>query len=257
MSDENKNKNKNSDEELLDQSLDDELEIKETVDEIDDIGSASAEEETEAEGNISENSEEEIGRAGTEDSEEDERDQGKETVDKLSYVKSRLLKIQEEVKQILKYLDKEVVEENFTIEPALQEKLELKQNEDEEGQKIIEGVFDGKEMIGPDNKRYSVPSNYASKSQLVEGDIMKLIIKQDGTFVYKQISPVERSRLIGLLIKNEADSQFYAMVDSQRWQLLTASVTFFKGEAGDEIVILIPKGVKSKWAAVENIVRKS
>lgn len=223
-----KNKNKNSGEELLDEALNNELEIKETIDEvgkIDEISGASGQDE--------------------------------ETGHKFFYVKLRLLKIQEEVKQILKYLDKEAVEENFTIEPALQEKLKLKQSECEEGQKIIEGVFDGKEMIGPDNKRYSVPSNYASKSQLVEGDIMKLIIKQDGTFIYKQISPIERDRLIGLLIKNEADSQFYAMVDSQRWQLLTASVTFFKGEAGDEVVILVPKGARSKWAAVENIVRKS
>ena len=42
----------------------------------------------------------------------------------------------------------------------------------EEG-KIIEGVFDGQVMLGPDGKNYPVPTNYASKSKLVEGDIMK------------------------------------------------------------------------------------
>ena len=40
--------------------------------------------------------------------------------------------------------------------------------------KIIEGIFDGQIMIGPDGKNYPVPANYASKSKLVEGDIMKL-----------------------------------------------------------------------------------
>ena len=39
--------------------------------------------------------------------------------------------------------------------------------------KIIEGIFDGQIMIGPDGKNYPVPANYASKSKLVEGDAGK------------------------------------------------------------------------------------
>ena len=42
--------------------------------------------------------------------------------------------------------------------------------------KVIEGVFDGQIMIGPDGKNYPVPANYASKSKLIEGDILKLTI---------------------------------------------------------------------------------
>jgi hypothetical protein len=45
-----------------------------------------------------------------------------------------------------------------------------------EGGKVIEGVFDGQNMVGPDNKQYPVPANYASKSKLVEGDVLKLTI---------------------------------------------------------------------------------
>ena len=33
--------------------------------------------------------------------------------------------------------------------------------------KIIEGVFDGQNMVGSDGKTYPVPANYASKSKLV------------------------------------------------------------------------------------------
>ena len=62
--------------------------------------------------------------------------------------------------------------------------------------KIIEGIFDGQIMIGPDGKNYPVPANYASKSKLVEGDIMKLTITDDGKFLYKQIGPVERKTVI-------------------------------------------------------------
>ncbi len=124
-----------------------------------------------------------------------------------------------------------------------------------EGGRVIEGVFDGENMIGPDGKQYSVPANYASKSKLVEGDILKLTITANGTFVYKQIGPIERSRIVGVLDR-VSTGEYYANADGKKWRLLTASVTYFKGEPGDEVVILIPKTGESKWAAVENIVKK-
>lgn len=122
--------------------------------------------------------------------------------------------------------------------------------------RVIEGVFDGENMIGPDGKQYSVPANYASKSKLVEGDILKLTITANGTFVYKQIGPIERARVVGGL-ERSAGGEYFALVDGKRWRLLTASVTYYKGESGDEAVILVPKNGESKWAAVENIVRKA
>jgi len=121
--------------------------------------------------------------------------------------------------------------------------------------KIIEGVFDGESMVGPDGKRYNVPANYASKSKLIEGDILKLTITANGTFVYKQIGPAERTRLIGVL-HHAGDNEYSVSVEGRSWRVLNASVTYFKGEEGDETVILVPKSGESKWAAVENIVRK-
>ncbi|MFA6171906.1 MAG: hypothetical protein WC715_05680 [Patescibacteria group bacterium] len=121
-------------------------------------------------------------------------------------------------------------------------------------EKIIEGVFDGEKMIGPDGKQYSVPANYASKSKLVEGDMMKLTITGNGTFLYKQIGPVERGRIIGMLEKDAAGA-YYVAKDDKRYRILTASVTYFRGEAGDEAIILVPKYGVSSWAAVENIIK--
>ena len=121
--------------------------------------------------------------------------------------------------------------------------------------KIIEGVFDGQGMVGPDGKQYTVPPNYASKSKLVEGDILKLTIAPDGTFVYKQIQPVERERLVGSLVKDKETEDFKALVGKKIYKLLLASVTYFKGDVGDEVVILVPKEGKSSWAAVENIIK--
>ena len=45
-----------------------------------------------------------------------------------------------------------------------------KTSSDDVAGKVIEGVFDGQMMMGPDGKNYPIPANYASKSKLVEGD---------------------------------------------------------------------------------------
>lgn len=121
-------------------------------------------------------------------------------------------------------------------------------------EKIIEGVFDGEKMIGPDGKQYSVPANYASKSKLVEGDMMKLTITANGTFLYKQIGPVERGRIIGRLEKDPNGAHCVSK-EGKSWRILTASVTYFRGEPGDEVIILVPKFGQSDWAAVENIIK--
>ncbi len=143
-------------------------------------------------------------------------------------------------------------EEKISIGQIGDDRFDLN-DEDLEG-KIIEGVFDGENMIGPDGKQYSIPANYASKSKLVEGDILKLTITNNGTFIYKQIGPIERCRIVGKLEK-EVNNDFYAIADGRKWRVLTASVTYYKGEVGDEVVILVPKSGESNWAAVENIVK--
>jgi hypothetical protein len=122
--------------------------------------------------------------------------------------------------------------------------------------KIVEGVFDGQNMIGSDGKLYMVPPNYASKSKLVEGDIMKLNIQPNGSFLYKQIGPIERQRVMGILTRDEVTSDWKVVADGRKYSILTASVTYFKGQAGDDIVVLIPKNAPSKWAAVENIIKR-
>lgn len=121
--------------------------------------------------------------------------------------------------------------------------------------KIMEGVFDGQHMIGSDGKQYLVPPNYASKSKLVEGDILKLTIAPNGTFLFKQIGPIERKRVMGVLMRDEHTGDWKAVADSKKYNILTASVTFFKGNPGDDVVILIPKAAPSKWAAVENVIK--
>ncbi len=124
------------------------------------------------------------------------------------------------------------------------------------GERLIEGVFNGQNMVGADGQEYAVPANYASKSKLVEGDILKLTINSNGAFIYKQIGPIERTRIVGTLIQEGGKEDYAVEYQGRRLRVLAASVTYFKGKVGDEAVILIPKNTPSKWAAVENIIKK-
>jgi len=120
--------------------------------------------------------------------------------------------------------------------------------------KIILGVFNGEQMKSENGKIFSIPANYASKSKLVEGDELKLTILDDGTFLYKQIGPVGRKKLKGIL--KISKNQFFVETDDKKYQILPASATYFKAEKGDTLTIIVPEVKLSKWAAVENIVPK-
>lgn len=126
-----------------------------------------------------------------------------------------------------------------------------------EGDRVVEGVFDGVGMVGDDGKSYIVPPNYASKSKLVEGDMLKLTIGARGNFIYKQIGPIERQRIIGTLAYEQESGQYLVVSGGRSWKVLKASITYFKADAGDEAVILAPKNAPSRWAAVENVIRKA
>ena len=122
-------------------------------------------------------------------------------------------------------------------------------NDDARG-KVIEGVFDGLKMAGPDGKEYPVPANYASKSKLVEGDILKLTITDDGSFVYKQIGPTERRQIIGTLVQH--DGAYYVEANGHEYRILLASVTYFHINVGDQVTIIVPDdNPNAVWAAVE------
>jgi hypothetical protein len=116
--------------------------------------------------------------------------------------------------------------------------------------KVIEGVFDGQNMVGSDGKMYPVPANYASKSKLVQGDILKLTIADDGTFLYKQIGPIPRKQVVGTL-KLE-NGHYFVDVNGRQFRVLLASVTYFKAKPGDQVSVNVPEDDSAtEWAALE------
>lgn len=220
--------------------------------------------------------------------------------DALDLVRQKLRELDGQIRTILELLDREVagvrsptfapLQATVGAPQAARAPMEPKHRPidplpssiaraDAEATHIIEGVFDGQHMVGPDGKQYSVPSNYASKSKLVEGDILKLRITGRGAFVYKQIGPIARDRKVGILERDDVSGEFVAivpdaeadrtdvqraiversdlpMVEYKRFRILRASVTYYHGEPGDEAVVLVPKDAPSTWAAVENIIKR-
>jgi hypothetical protein len=112
-------------------------------------------------------------------------------------------------------------------------------------------------MVGNDFKKYPVPVNYSSKSKLIPGDKLKVVIKDNGELIYKLILPAERKHIRAILSRDDTDSsKFFAIAsDHQTYSLNTAAISFFKGLPGDEIYITINKDGKGDYAALEAVLK--
>lgn len=126
---------------------------------------------------------------------------------------------------------------------------------DAEDGTVVEGTFDGQVMFGSDGKQYPVPANYASKSKLVEGDMLKLTITVDGSFIYKQIGPAERRHIIGIITQDDKGN-YFIVTEGTPYRVLLASITYFKAEPGDEVAALIPRDTPASFAALESVLQK-
>ena len=121
------------------------------------------------------------------------------------------------------------------------------------GERVLEGVFNGYAFIGEDGKEYAVPPNYASKSKLVEGDMMKLTITRSGSFIYKQIGPTKRKTVVGELTYNADKREWSVLADGRPYKVLAASATFHRGVSGDKATLIVPESGESSWGAIDNI----
>ena len=121
------------------------------------------------------------------------------------------------------------------------------------GGQVLEGVFNGRNMIGQDGKEYPVPPNYASKSKLVEGDMMKLTISSGGQLRFKQIGPIPRKHVVGELMFDSGTNQWQVFAGGRMYKVLTASVTFHKGNIGTNVSLIVPEDGESEWGAIEHI----
>lgn len=161
----------------------------------------------------------------------------KKEKDKIKKIKKHLVNIENELLEISNIISEYKVNNDFNTD--------IKKTDD-----FIEGFFDGKQMIAKNGKKYEVPENYASKSKLVDGDKLKLIIAKDGRYTYKQIEPIKRKRKEAILI-GKIKNDYFVKAGKKKYKVLKASVTYFKLKPNDNLIISIPNE-DSLWAAIEN-----
>lgn len=174
----------------------------------------------------------------------DENQNKNEEIEKL---KRYISAAEESLEQAKKALQ-EVTGENLYKSPSNR----MPEGKVVEAGKIIEGLFDGENMVGPEGKKYPVPANYSSKSKLVEGDRLKLTVADDGSFIFKQIGPIERKKLVGTLSLD--DNVYHVLAEGKSYRLLFASVSYHKAQPGDRVTIVVPAVGEPVWAALENII---
>ena len=175
--------------------------------------------------------------------------------DQLKILKQIIQTTQKNFESALRLIDEMTGDANKKDKSIQSSSGDFLDSQETSGQQeeVVEGVFDGQAMVGSDGKKYPVPENYASKSKMVQGDILKLTITSYGQYVYKQISPKERINLRGVLEQDTENRQFSVKVGERQYKVLTASVTYYDGKSGDQAVIIVPQDQESAWAAVEDI----
>ncbi len=116
---------------------------------------------------------------------------------------------------------------------------------------IDNGAYLAKSGFATDSEPKLIP-NYISKSKLVEWDWLKLTIKDDWRFLYKQILPVERAHLIWSLSLEEW--QYKVIAEWRIFKVILAAVTFLKLKVWDKLTIVVPQDLNSEWAAIDSII---
>jgi hypothetical protein len=123
---------------------------------------------------------------------------------------------------------------------------------------VVEGYFDGENMIGDNGQIYIVPPNYASKTQLVIGDRMKWILTKERE-IYKLILAAPRERVTGTFaIEGE---NYVVLVDKypNPIKILKASATYAMKNLGlsqgDDVAITVPKDTTPTWGAFTTVLK--
>lgn len=100
------------------------------------------------------------------------------------------------------------------------------------------GEFDGMAMITKEGERYEVPANYAAKSKLVYGDVLKLI-EEDGKKLFKQIERVNRKKVEGILTKKEGE--WYMLTDRGAYRVSDAAAEYQNAVLNAEVTAYLPE----------------
>jgi hypothetical protein len=118
-----------------------------------------------------------------------------------------------------------------------------------------EGTFDGQYLIAQDGRKTEVPANYAAKSRLVCGDVLK-VFNDNGKQVFKQIDKVERKKIDGVLAKKEG--KWFILADTGSYKILDVAAEFNQAELNDKVSAYIPaNNLNSTFAALDKVYKEN
>lgn len=111
------------------------------------------------------------------------------------------------------------------------------------------GYFDGAYLLGEDGRTYPVPANYISKSQLLDGDKLRLYL---GDMIYKQIERVPRKTIFAVYIGFE----MVADADGKEYNIVKSSVSYHRLVVGCEVICDVKDSPDAKFAAIKGVTKR-
>lgn len=112
---------------------------------------------------------------------------------------------------------------------------------------------------GDDGKTYPISANYVSKSRLLIGDTLKLILNDRG-ISYKQIELVPRRIVMALVQVSEDHEKYFAVtISGEAYEIPFASASFFHLRDGDEVMAIVPlkKEDSGGMCAIDGAIKNS
>ena len=104
------------------------------------------------------------------------------------------------------------------------------------------GKYDGRFMVTEAGKKYPVPDNYSAKTQLIYGDVLKMVEGPMG----RQFKLLEKlTRLEDDAQLGQKDGMFVALGKNASYELLQGAVRYWGGKEGDKLKILLPEDKKN------------
>ncbi len=170
----------------------------------------------------------------------------------LTAIRDFIITAEKSIKSAKKLLKDVLEDNNLTLDTNIQLDTKWLNAYSSDDSKIIEWVFTWEEMLWADGNKYPVPANYSSKSKLVQWDKLKVTITPNGKMLYKQIAPINRSFITGLVVKEK--EKFQVVAEWKTYDLLTAAVTHFKASIWDTVTVIIPEWKEATFAAIDLVV---
>jgi len=102
----------------------------------------------------------------------------------------------------------------------------------------VVGKYDGKDLITEAGEKHEVPANYAAKSKLVYGDVLKLI-EEDGKKLFKQIERVRKERVEGILTKK--DGAWFLLTDRGSYKVSDSAAQFQNAQLNSQASAYLPE----------------